>query len=98
MLGRVWRDLHEIVLVDLDLPLAGGFTLLLRLKENRFCQDIPVLVTSVKYAQESEEVQLCSRDLGARDFLGRLFSMLEVPSLLRHLAEASREDEDTVAA
>ena len=94
ILGRVWRDLPDVILVDLDLALASGFTLLLRLKENSFSQGIPVLVTSANYSQDSDEVQLCSRELSATAFWRRPFSMLEIASLLRDLVDTEGDEGD----
>jgi CheY-like chemotaxis protein len=84
--GRSWRSLPDLILVDLDLPLASGFTLLRRLQDDSFCRDIPVIVTSEEFDHLSEEVELCWRHLGTEGFLPRPFSMLEIPALFLDIA------------
>jgi len=96
VVGRSWRALPDVIMVDLDLPLASGFTLLRRLQNDTFSRDIPVLVTSAALDHLSEEVELCWRRLGTQGFLPRPFSMLEVPDLLHDIATSgwTIDDED----
>ena len=86
VLGRSWRTLPEVILVDLDLPLASGFTLMDRLRQDRYCRDVPVVATSAVLDPLSDEVAVCWEELGTEAFLPRPFSMLELPELLRELA------------
>ncbi len=91
--GRIWSLLPDVLLVDLDLPLAESFQLLRKLRDDQLCSDVPVIATSAQFDAFSDEVQICRSELGVRAFLGRPFSMFELPGLVQSLAACDFEDD-----
>jgi DNA-binding response OmpR family regulator len=60
------RDKPDVILLDLLLPIMGGFEVLSSLKLNDETKDIPVLILSnLSQAKEIERGQ----DLGAKEYL-----------------------------
>jgi len=65
-LKMVAKEKPDLVLLDLNLPVMDGFTVLEELKKNAETKDIPVLVLT-NYGQK-DKVDKCL-DLGAEDYL-----------------------------
>ena len=65
-LKMVAKEKPDLVLLDLNLPVMDGFTVLEELKKNAETKDIPVLVLT-NYGQKDKVVKCL--DLGAEDYL-----------------------------
>ena len=68
-----YRDKLSIVLLDLIMPQADGFEVLIRIKSDEFLRRIPVIVLT---AEKSAELR--ALELGAADFITKPFDMHEI--------------------
>ena len=68
-----YRDKLSIVLLDLIMPQADGFEVLIRIKSDEFLRRIPVIVLT---AEKSAELR--ALELGAADFITKPFDLHEI--------------------
>lgn len=94
------RDLHPaVVLLDLDMPVMHGFSVLRELKSDGSLTNIPVIVLS---GVDQSQDKITAFDLGATDYVikpfdfaelrARLRASLRLSQLLRLLAEKAEVD------
>ena len=60
----------SLVLLDILMPEIDGFSVLSRMKEDNFLQDIPVIMIST---EDSDETIRRAYDMGASDYISRPF-------------------------
>ncbi len=78
---RMARDLHpDVILLDIEMKDMDGFEVLQRLKADPELQDIPVIFIS---ATASMEDRVRALDLGAVDFVGKPFEVVELKARVR---------------
>ncbi len=65
----------SLIVLDLDMPLMDGLTVLRKLKENAATQDIPVIVLS---GQQNPSDKVATFDMGAIDYVTKPFEMTEL--------------------
>lgn len=76
------RELPDLILLDIMLPGEDGLSILGRLRERPDSVGIPVLMLTAK-AEEMDKVR--GLDLGADDYMGKPFGILELLSRIRAL-------------
>ncbi len=78
---RVARDLHpDLILLDIEMEGMDGFAVLQELKSDPDLQDIPVIFIS---ATANMEDRVRALDLGAVDFVGKPFEVVELKARVR---------------
>jgi len=82
---------YDLVVLDLNLPRADGFTILRHIRPHK--PNLPVLVVSSRSRVE-DRVQCL--DLGADDFLAKPFSYVELSARVRALLRRSRQPAQSV--
>ncbi|MDQ6989091.1 MAG: diguanylate cyclase [Mariprofundaceae bacterium] len=74
-----------VILLDIHMPLLGGFELLQQLRQHETTRHIPVLILSVDHSAESREKAFA---LGANDYLLKTPGQTEFISRLRYHSRA----------
>lgn len=78
---RMARDLRpDVILLDIEMDGMDGFAVLTELKSDPMLQDIPVIFIS---ATASMEDRVRALDLGAVDFVGKPFEVVELKARVR---------------
>jgi two-component system KDP operon response regulator KdpE len=80
----------DVILLDLDIPCAGGMAVLQRVRE---WSHVPVLILSVR---DNETEKVNALDKGADDFLTRPFSMRELLARIRAARRHTQTSDDPV--
>lgn len=73
-------ELPELVILDIMLPGEDGVSLLTKIKASSRTKDIPVIMATAK-SVEYDKIK--SLDLGADDYLVKLFGMMEMVSRIK---------------
>lgn len=84
-LGRAWESDPALIILDLMLPLKGGYDVLKEMREGGM--RTPVLILTAR-SQESDLVM--GFDLGADDYVTKPFSTVELVARVRALLRRSR--------
>lgn len=79
---RMEQELPNLILLDIMLPGEDGLSILRRLRGQDATASIPVLMLTAK-AEEMDKVR--GLDLGADDYMGKPFGILELLSRIRAL-------------
>jgi len=87
-LNAVLADPLDMTILDVMLPGFDGFAILRRLRADRRCQALPVLMLTAKGQREDREAAL---DGGADLFITKPFSNSAVIAAVTRLAEGDRE-------
>jgi CheY-like chemotaxis protein len=82
LLERVKRERPALILLDLQLPGADGFTLARQLKAGSETKGIPVLAVSA-YARPEDQARV--RAAGCEGYLGRLVDIRDLTETVAHL-------------
>ena len=77
----------ELIVLDVMLPGKDGVTLLKMMKQSEEFQDIPVIMATAK-GSEYDKIQ--SLDLGADDYLGKPFGIMEMVSRVKAVLRRCR--------
>lgn len=85
----------DLVLLDLDMPLMGGYEVCRRLKEDPKTQLIPILILT---GRSSSEARLKGWELGADEFLTKPFHFVDVRARCRSLLRVKRLVDDLDSA
>jgi DNA-binding response OmpR family regulator len=73
---RIARDARpDVILLDLNLPDADGYTVARTLRADRYTQHIPIIVLT---ASSDQEDRLAALELGAEDFVTKPFDTQEL--------------------
>ena len=72
--------LPELILLDIMLPGEDGITILQKLRRNPATAEIPVIMATAKGTEYDKVIGL---DLGADDYLAKLFGMMEMVSRVK---------------
>ncbi|MGR6831733.1 response regulator [Aliivibrio wodanis] len=70
-LAVIEREDIDLVLLDIHMPIMGGFEVIERLKNDDKTKDIPIIVITVNHSTEDE---IRALDLGAVDFITKPFN------------------------
>ncbi len=89
------QNAPDLVLLDLDMPLMGGYEVCRRLKEAPATQLIPVIILT---GQSSAEARLRGWELGADEFLTKPFHFVDVRARCRSLLRVKRLVDDLDSA
>ena len=81
------KDAHDLILLDVMMPVMNGYQFLERIKKLPGLRDIPVIVISV--LEESRSVARCLR-LGAEDYLPREFDPVVLRARIDSCLERGR--------
>lgn len=76
-LERIRRDKPELVILDLGLPVAGGFEVIRAVREH---SQVPIIVLS---SRDDERGKVAALDLGADDYVTKPFGMEELVARMR---------------
>ena len=87
-LDAALADPPDVMILDVMLPGLDGFEILRRLRADRGCQDLPVLMLTAKGQREDREAAL---DGGANLFITKPFSNSAVIAAVTRLAEGDRK-------
>lgn len=71
----------DLVLLDIHMPIMGGFEVIERLKNNDKTKDIPIIVITVNHSTEDE---IRALDLGAVDFITKPFNSVILQKRVRN--------------
>lgn len=70
------RDLHpDVILLDVGLPDADGYTVARTLRADRYTQHIPIIFLT---AHAEQDDRLAALELGAEDFIAKPFDAQEL--------------------
>ena len=94
-LEAINHDPPDLVLLDLDMPLMGGYEVCRRIKQDPATHLIPVLILT---GQSSSEARLKGWDLGADEFLTKPFHFVDVRARCRSLLRVKRLVDDLDSA
>ena len=75
------RENIDLILLDIHMPLMGGFEVIERLKNNDKTKDIPIIVITVNHSTEDE---IRALDLGAVDFITKPFNSVILQKRVRN--------------
>jgi DNA-binding response OmpR family regulator len=78
----------DLILLDINMPVADGRDVLSKLKKNPATADIPVLVWTGRVGQNDREVAL---GLGAEDFIEKPVQPAPLMLKIRYVIEKARE-------
>ncbi|MDR2547721.1 MAG: response regulator transcription factor [Lachnospiraceae bacterium] len=73
-------QLPDLIILDIMLPEEDGFSILARLKDSKTMTHIPVIMISAK---EDEISRVKGLNMGADDFLGKPFGILELVARIK---------------
>lgn len=94
-LSLIARNPPDLVLLDLDMPLMGGYEVCRRIKQDPTTRLIPVLILT---GQSSSEARLKGWELGADEFLTKPFHFVDVRARCRSLLRVKRLIDDLDSA
>ena len=80
MLSQAKKTLPDLILLDIMLPGMDGIAALRILKENPATEPVPVIMLTAK---NSEIDKVRGLDLGADDYIGKPFGILELTARVR---------------
>lgn len=80
-LDVIHRENIDLVLLDIHMPMMGGFEVIERLKNNDKTKDIPIIVITVNHSTEDE---IRALDLGAVDFITKPFNAVILQKRVRN--------------
>lgn len=80
-LAVIERENIDLVLLDIHMPIMGGFEVIERLKNNDKTKDIPIIVITVNHTTEDE---IRALDLGAVDFITKPFNSVILQKRVRN--------------
>lgn len=80
-LAVIERENIDLVLLDIHMPIMGGFEVIERLKNNDKTKDIPIIVITVNHSTEDE---IRALDLGAVDFITKPFNSVILQKRVRN--------------
>lgn len=75
------RENIDLILLDIHMPIMGGFEVIERLKNNDKTKDIPIIVITVNHSTEDE---IRALDLGAVDFITKPFNSVILQKRVRN--------------
>ena len=75
------REDIDLILLDIHMPLMGGFEVIERLKNDDKTKDIPIIVITVNHSTEDE---IRALDLGAVDFITKPFNSVILQKRVRN--------------
>ncbi|MET8092507.1 ATP-binding protein [Micromonospora sp. NPDC005220] len=93
-LDEIHRDLPDLVLTDVMMPVLDGFDLVRRLRADPVTQALPVLVLSARAGGEASVEGL---NLGADDYLVKPFAAAELMARVRASIRRARDRTPTAA-
>ncbi len=76
------KNLYDLILLDLQMPVMDGFQVMEDLKENALDDYLPVLVLTAQPGHKLRALQA-----GARDFISKPFDLVEVKTRIRNMLE-----------
>lgn len=94
-LAAIDQNHPDLVLLDLDMPLMGGYEVCRRIKQDPTTRLIPVLILT---GQSSAEARLKGWELGADEFLTKPFHFVDVRARCRSLLRVKRLVDDLDSA
>ena len=80
-LDVIHRENIDLVLLDIHMPMMGGFEVIEILKNNDKTKDIPIIVITVNHSTEDE---IRALDLGAVDFITKPFNAVILQKRVRN--------------
>ena len=80
------KEIPSLIMLDIMLPQEDGLTVLKRLRANGATEDIPVIMVTAK---GSEYDKVTGLDMGADDYIVKLFGMTELISRVKALMRRS---------
>jgi Response regulators consisting of a CheY-like receiver domain and a winged-helix DNA-binding domain len=87
-------DMPDLVLLDIMLPGEDGISILKALRANNQTRKIPVIMLTAK---NSEYDRVKGLDLGADDYIGKPFSVLELTSRIKAVLRRAETPEESTA-
>ncbi|MBD3289281.1 response regulator [candidate division KSB1 bacterium] len=75
VLSRIKRESPDLILLDLSMPEVDGITALKRIKRDKECQKIPVIILT---GRQEIDLKLSALEFGAIDYLTKPFQKAEV--------------------
>lgn len=96
------KNQYDLILLDLQMPVMDGFTVMEGLKTNTSDSYLPVIVLTAQPGHKLHALQAGAKDFISKPFdlvevKTRIHNMLEVRLLYKKLANYNKELEDTVA-
>lgn len=86
-LQAIKEDKPDLILLDIMMPVMGGYEVLRRLKEDENLKSIPVVMLTAR-AQERDVVK--GIDLGAEDYITKPFHPAELLARVKRILGKSR--------
>jgi diguanylate cyclase (GGDEF)-like protein len=80
-LDAIGREEIDLILLDIHMPIMGGFEVIERLKNDDKTKDIPIIVITVNHSTEDE---IRALDLGAVDFITKPFNSVILQKRVRN--------------
>ncbi|WP_254104745.1 response regulator [Aliivibrio fischeri] len=80
-LDVIHQERIDLVLLDIHMPIMGGFEVIERLKNNEATKNIPIIVITVNQSIEDE---IRALDLGAVDFVTKPFHAVILQKRIRN--------------
>jgi len=91
-LGLVYKEVPDLIVLDLMMPGMNGYEVCQKLKENALTQHIPVIMLTAKGELEDK---LQGLKFGADDYLVKPFDPMELEARVEGILRRSRNDIDT---
>lgn len=85
------QDLPDLVLLDINMPKLNGIEALERIKKDKSCVDVPVVMYSTC---NNDEQKMQCMELGARDFITKGSSFDKILSTMRNIDHYIRHSPD----
>ena len=86
-LASIKEEKPDLILLDVMMPVMGGYEVLRRLKEDENLKSIPVVMLTAR-AQERDVVK--GIDLGAEDYISKPFHPAELLARVKRILGKSR--------
>ena len=84
---RIARDVRpDVILLDVSLPDADGYTVAQTLRADRYTQHIPLIFLT---AHSDQAHRLAALELGAEDFIGKPFDAQELRLRIERVLRAT---------
>lgn len=87
---KVLKELPDLIVLDIMLPIKDGLQILKELKGNRKSEDIPVIMLTAK-TTEIDKVK--GLDLGADDYISKPFSVMELISRVKAVLRRTKSSD-----